>query len=116
MFTELITGCQFYKTYTLYAWEINCADPDVFIPNAFTPNDDLENDVLYVRGRYVEEMELKIYDRWGELLFETTKQNVGWDGSFKGNKVDPAVYVYHLSVKCIDGQEYFKKGNVTVIR
>ncbi len=116
LFTELITGCQFYKTYTLYAWEINCADPDVFIPNAFTPNDDLENDVLYVRGRYVEEMELKIYDRWGELLFETTKQNVGWDGSFKGNKVDPAVYVYHLSVKCIDGQEYFKKGNVTVIR
>ncbi|TXB66021.1 T9SS type B sorting domain-containing protein [Vicingus serpentipes] len=116
LFTELVTGCQFYKTYTLYAWEINCADPDVFIPNAFTPNDDLENDVLYVRGRYVEEMELKIYDRWGELLFETTKQDVGWDGTYKGNKVDPAVYVYHLSVKCIDGQEYFKKGNVTVIR
>lgn len=116
VFTELITGCEFYKTYTLYAWEINCAEPDVFLPNAFTPNGDLENDVLYLRGRFVEEMELKIYDRWGELLFETTKQNVGWDGSFKGNKVDPAVYVYHLKVRCIDGQEYFKKGNVTVIR
>jgi gliding motility-associated-like protein len=116
LFTELVTGCEFYKTYTIYAWEINCAEPDVFLPNAFTPNGDLENDVLYVRGRFVEEMELKIYDRWGELLFETTKQNVGWDGSYKGNKVDPAVYVYHLKVKCIDGQEYFKKGNVTVIR
>lgn len=116
LYTENNTGCKFYKSYTIYAWEINCAEPDVFLPNAFTPNNDLENDVLYVRGKFVEEVDLKIYNRWGELVFETTDQNVGWDGTYKGNKVDPAVFVYHLKVKCIDGQDYFKKGNVTVIR
>ena len=61
-------------------------------------------------------MYLKIYNRWGELVFETDKQNVGWDGTYKGKLVDPAVFVYHLSVICVDKQEYFKKGNVTVIR
>lgn len=115
-FTENNSGCFYRTSYTLYAWELNCKEPDIFLPNAFTPNGDNENDVLFLRGRYVEEMTLKIYNRWGELVFETNKQNVGWDGTYKGKLVDPAVFVYHLTVKCIDGQEYFKKGNVTVIR
>lgn len=116
LFTEISSGCSYIKSYTLYAWEIVCGEPNVYLPNAFTPNDDKENDVLFLRGRNVESMHLKIYDRWGELVFETTQQHVGWDGNYKGKPVDPAVYVYHLSVKCIDGQDYFKKGNVTVIR
>jgi len=114
--TETSSGCSYFKTYTLYAFEINCGEPDVFIPNAFTPNQDNENDILYVRGSNVEEMVLKIYDRWGELVFETEKQSVGWDGTFKGELVDPGVFVYYLDIICVDGQEYFKKGNVTVIR
>ena len=114
--TEDASGCQFERTITLYAFEVNCGEPDVFIPNAFTPNNDNENDILYVRGRNVEKMVLKIYDRWGELVFETDKQNVGWDGTFKGALVDPAVFVYYMEITCVDGQEYFKKGNVTVIR
>ena len=114
--TEDGTGCQFLRTITLYAFEVNCGEPDVFIPNAFTPNNDNENDILFVRGKNVEKMVLKIYDRWGELVFETDKQNVGWDGTFKGALVDPAVFVYYLEITCVDGQEYFKKGNITVIR
>lgn len=114
--TENGSGCKYYKEITIYAFEVLCGEPDVFIPNAFTPNNDNENDLLFVRGRNVEEMVLKIYNRWGELVFETDDQTVGWDGTFKGELVDPAVFVYHLSVICVDGQEYFKKGNVTVIR
>lgn len=110
------TGCQFFRTIRIYAFEVNCGEPDVFIPNAFTPNGDNENDILYVRGKNVEKMLLKIYDRWGELVFETDKQSIGWDGTFKGELVDPAVFVYYLEVTCVDDQEYFKKGNVTVIR
>jgi len=72
--------------------------------------------VLFLRGRIVEKMELKIYNRWGELVFESNNQLTGWDGTYKGELVQPAVFVYHLKVYCIDGQEYFKKGNVTVIR
>ncbi len=115
-FTETTSGCIYRKIYTLYAWEIICGEPDVYLPNAFTPNGDKENDVLYLRGRNVESMHLKIYDRWGELVFETKQQSIGWDGTYKGKLVDPAVFVYHLSVICLDKQEYFKKGNVTVIR
>ena len=113
---ELATGCEFSKTYTIYAFEILCGEPDVFLPNAFTPNQDNENDVLFVRGRNVEKLLLKIYDRWGELVFETNQQNIGWDGTFKGELVDPGVFVYYMDITCVDGQEYFKKGNITVIR
>ena len=116
LFIENGSGCKYQKSYTIYAFELLCGEPDVYLPNAFTPNGDDENDVLYLRGRNVEKMHLKIYDRWGELVFETTEQNIGWDGTYKGKLVDPAVFVYHLSVICVDKQEYFKKGNVTVIR
>lgn len=115
-FTETSSGCTYQKSYTLYSFEVLCDEPDIFLPNAFTPNGDKENDVLYLRGRNVEVMHLKIYNRWGELVFETDNQTVGWDGTYNGKPVDPAVFVYHLSVKCVDGQEFFKKGNVTVIR
>jgi len=113
---EQISGCTFKNCRTIYIYEINCKEPNIFLPNAFTPNGDNENDVLFIRGKFLEKISLKIYDRWGELVFETDKQSIGWDGTFKGRLVEPAVYVFHLNVTCIDGQEYFKKGNVTVIR
>ena len=116
LLTEIATGCVYTVSYTIYAFEVNCGEPDVFIPNAFTPNRDNENDVLFVRGRNVKEMVLKIYDRWGELVFETDQQKNGWDGTFNAKLVDPGVFVYYLTITCVDGQEYFKKGNVTVIR
>jgi len=59
---------------------------------------------------------LRIYDRWGELVFESNSKNVGWNGTYKNNPVDPGVFVYYLDVICYDNQEFFKKGNITVIR
>lgn len=97
-------------------YELRCEEPDIFIPNSFTPNGDGNNDILFVRGQHIARMELMVFDRWGEKVFETTDRSVGWDGSFKGRPVDPAVFVYHLTAWCLDGQRYFTKGNVTVIR
>ncbi len=88
---------------------------EIFVPNAFTPNGDRENDVLFVRGT-LDEMSLSIYDRWGEKVFETNDQTIGWNGTYKGNLVDPGVFVYHLTTTCEDTDPIFKKGNVTVIR
>lgn len=101
---------------TVQVYELICEDPDIFVPNTFTPNGDGTNDLLYVRGRHIARMEFKVFDRWGELVFESTDPANGWDGRFKGMAVDPAVFVYHLRAWCIDGQEYFTKGNVTVVR
>lgn len=97
-------------------YEMNCAEPDIFVPDAFTPNGDGNNDVLRVRGRAIASLDFKVFDRWGEEVFATTDMKQGWDGTYKGKAVDPAVYVYWLKVRCIEGQEFFKKGNVTVIR
>jgi len=97
-------------------YELLCEEPDIFVPNTFTPNGDGMNDVLFVRGQHIARMEFKVFDRWGEKVFESTDPANGWDGRFKGMLVDPAVFVHHLKVWCIDGQEYFTKGNVTVVR
>jgi len=96
--------------------ELICADPDIFVPNTFTPNGDGQNDVLFVRGPNIASLEFMVFDRWGEKVFETTDINRGWDGIFEGRPVDPAVFVYHLKALCVDGQSFFTKGNVTVVR
>ncbi len=101
---------------TVRVHELICADPDIFVPNTFTPNGDGSNDVLYVRSRMIERLSFQVFDRWGEKVFETDDQRKGWDGIYKGRPVDPAVFVYHLTAWCVDGQEFFTKGNVTVVR
>ncbi|MCR9172916.1 MAG: gliding motility-associated C-terminal domain-containing protein [bacterium] len=93
-----------------------CEDPFVYIPNAFSPNDDGENEVLYVRGAMVEKMVFRIYDRWGELVFESFDRADGWDGTFRGKPMDPDTYDYYLQVTCIGGLEEIIKGNVTLMR
>ena len=101
---------------TVTVYELNCGIPDIYVPNAFTPNGDGNNDVLFVRGRYITSLEFKIFDRWGELVFSTTDQAKGWDATYKDKPVDAAVFVYWLKVRCADEQEHFEKGNTTVIR
>lgn len=92
-----------------------CGRPTLYVPNAFTPNLDQVNEWLYVRGNFISELDFKLYDRWGELIFETQDQDIGWNGYFKGEKVDPAVFVYYLRVVCEGGEVYFEEGNITVL-
>ena len=92
-----------------------CGRPTVYVPNAFTPNLDQANDWLYVRGNFITELNFKVFDRWGELVFETQDQSVGWNGYYKGKKVDPAVFVYYLRTVCEGGEIYFEEGNITVL-
>lgn len=93
-----------------------CEEGDAFVPNTFTPNGDGQNDVLYARGLKMEELYFAVYNRWGEKVFETTDKKVGWDGIYKGRPADVGVFGWYLKVKCYDGNETFKKGNVTLIR
>jgi gliding motility-associated-like protein len=93
-----------------------CDEPYVFLPNAFTPNDDGNNDVLQVRGTIVSEAKLLIYNRWGEKVFESEGSIGGWDGYFGSTLCPPDVYGYYLEVTCIGGAKYIKKGNINLIR
>jgi gliding motility-associated-like protein len=114
--TISLGACSVKTPVTIYTREFECGDVYIFVPNAFSPNGDLINDKMFVRGENILEMDFKIFDRWGELVFETADQSVGWDGTFKGEKLDPDVYVYHLKVICVDGQENLIKGNITLMR
>lgn len=98
------------------AYTAGCATKDFFIPNTFTPNGDGNNDILYVRSLKTDELYFSVYNRWGELVFETTDATQGWDGRFKGREADSGVFGYYLRVKCANGGETFSKGNVTLIR
>jgi len=108
--------CSVSASVSVKKLEFVCGDVYVFVPNAFTPNNDDINDKVFVRGQNIETIKFMIFDRWGEVVFETTDQNIGWDGTFKDEKLDPDVYVYHLKVICFDGQENLIKGNITLLR
>ena len=108
--------CSKSDTVLVKAYGFICDDPFIYIPNAFSPNDDNENDVLYVRGAAVKEMVFRIYDRWGELVFESFDRLSGWDGRFRDKDLAPDVYDYYLKVTCVDDVESIIKGNVTLLR
>lgn len=95
-------------------------DADVYpladIPKAFSPNGDGKNDILFVRGAAIEVIDLKIFNRWGEVVFQTTDAEQGWDGTYKGKEQPMEAYAYVLNVTFVDGTTFNKKGNVTLLR
>ncbi len=109
-------GCQQRDTVRIFVKEVICDEPYVFVPNAFSPNGDGVNDVLYVRGEVLVEVNLQIFDRWGEKVFETNDAGRGWDGTYRGRECEPGVYDFYLNVTCLGQQHYFRKGNITLLR
>ena len=89
-----------------------------FIPNSFTPNGDGLNDVFKIKTVIeISEFKLVIYDRWGEMIFESDDINKGWDGTYKGKAVPFDVYIYQLTVTIKNTSNQIKKtGRVTVVR
>jgi gliding motility-associated-like protein len=108
--------CSKSTTVEVNTYDFACDGRLVYVPNAFSPNGDGENDILFVRTLVTEELLLRVFNRWGEMVFETTDKNVGWDGTFKGKLLDPDVYDYYIKAICIDGGEYEHKGNITLLR
>jgi len=97
--------------------EVQIATPiSIFVPNAFTPNEDGTNDEFGVVGEGIEEMTLYIFNRWGELIFESTELNNKWNGTFKGEKCENGVYVYKLVARNKMTNQFFEKtGHVTLV-
>ncbi len=86
------------------------------IPSAFSPNGDIINDVLYVEGSGFQDMLFQVYNRYGELVFESTDKNLGWDGKVNGFEQEMDVYTYYVKVRYVDGGVVEEKGNVTLLR
>ena len=100
----------------------SCANA-LFVPNAFTPNGDAQDDVFYPRsgGGISLIKSFRIYNRWGQLLFERSNimpndASNAWDGTYQNNKQLPDVYVWVVDALCENGKTINKKGSITVIR
>ncbi len=109
-------GCNDTASVTVHLKTFFCEEPYIFVPNAFTPDGDGTNDIFYVRGNAIDEFYLAVYNRWGEKVFESNDLNSGWDGTYKGKKLPPDVFGYYVQLRCLNQEEFFKKGNVTLIR
>ena len=87
------------------------------MPNAFSPNGDGLNDFIGLRSRGIEELErFLIFNRWGQLIFESNDINATWDGTFKGKPQEVGVYLFYVQARKFLGGEFFVKGNITLIR
>ena len=89
-----------------------------YIPNAFTPNGDHLNSIFAPKGQTIDEFTMRIFDRWGNMIFRSTSLNEGWDGKVAGKSEisQQDVYVYHIEIKDTKGQRYRYIGHVTIVK
>ncbi|TND07781.1 MAG: surface adhesion protein [Bacteroidetes bacterium] len=107
-----VNGC----TDTTYLTFIVEEASSCFIPNAFTPNGNGPNNEFYVYGTNIHDMQLLIFDRWGELIFTSNDLSKGWNGTYKGSKCQEDVYVWKLRYQDVYGNIHERIGHVSLIR
>ena len=94
----------------------------IYAPNVFSPNNDGTNDffTIFSDASVLRIRNLSIYTRWGEMVYQahdiqTNDEQRGWDGTYRGNLMNPAVFVWHAEVEFIDGERRFLSGDVTIV-
>jgi gliding motility-associated-like protein len=88
----------------------------LYIPNAFTPNGDGLNDTFGAIGEGISEYRIMIFNRWGNMIFESNDIGKQWDGTFKGEKAELGVYVYKITAKGPKSYIVKKEGSVTLVQ
>jgi len=86
------------------------------LPTGFTPNGDGDNDVFRIRGGPFLSVDFRIYNNWGEQIFQTNQLEEGWDGTYLGDFVQAGVYTWTFSVQIIGGKIINGTGDVTLIK
>lgn len=101
-----------------YSFNINVEEKySLDVPDAFTPNGDGVNDIIYARGWGIKELqEFRIYNRWGQEVFSTNSIHQGWDGTFRGKEQGMDTYAYIVKVLRYNGKEDTKEGFVELVR
>jgi gliding motility-associated-like protein len=88
---------------------------EIFIPNTFTPNGDGKNETFKVYGHVIEHMVMKVFNQWGQLIYESSDLSTGWDGRHKGKMQPMGVYFYAIRLQLKDGSEVTRKGSVNLL-
>lgn len=120
-YTVTVTNIYGCTATDLIAINTFCKSAQVFVPNAFTPDGDGLNDILMVRGKGIHVVYFRVFNRWGELVFEKkdfapNDPNFGWDGKVRGVPATPDVFVYTVQVICDNNVLQTLKGNTTIIK
>ena len=113
--TKVTTGFGCTATDTMTIYTLPC--DEYFIPNTFTPNGDGLNDIFHVVGLKINaQVEMVIYNRWGQQVFQSSDAKLGWNGYYKGNKAESAVYFYQIKITFPTGIAKILKGDLTLLR
>jgi len=114
-YTVTVTNSKGQESIHVFTVDVDNSCSALFIPSAFTPNFDGQNDVFKAEGRGITQMHMMVYNKLGQKVFESTNIDIGWDGSFKG-KLSPETYVYHVDYTDAKGIGHVKRGQVTLIK
>ena len=93
-----------------------CQDPNIYIPEAFTPNGDNVNDTWYPKFKNIISGEIMIFNRWGELIYQINNINSGWDGFYQNQICPDGVYVYRIEYIDVNNVQGVRIGNIVLIR
>lgn len=106
-------GCTDTDTVVVFV-DIECGD--LFLPTAFSPNGDGENDEYCVRSNCIKTLQFEIYNRWGEKVFGTSDPDICWDGTWREKPCEAAVFTYFIRGEMIDGTPIEGQGNITLVK
>ena len=120
-----IHACVVRDSICIEVLDVFCNEDGITIPTAFSPNEDGVNDTYFIVYKdelvtdfkeVVTDFKLEIFNRLGQKVFSTTDITIKWDGTYRGEKLNPQVFDFYLELKCIGDKTLFKKGNITLIR
>lgn len=110
-------NCYFDTTVVITKQPDQPACKDIFIPTAFTPNNDGRNEIFKPSDlSYMNNITMRIFNRWGQTVYQGYGPGISWDGNYMGQKQPAGVYVYTLQYKMITGEIKFRKGTITLLR
>src|SRR5690606_36041623 len=96
---------------------IRCCENELFVPTAFSPNNDGLNDVFNIPTDFtIKIKELIIFNRWGEIVYKSFDSHPSWDGNYNNDIAEIGTYFYFLKYSCNDNLNKTKKGEITLIR
>jgi gliding motility-associated-like protein len=112
---RIVTTCPTGTPSYSNIFEIN-HELKLFLPDAFTPDGDGNNDVFFAKGKYVKDFKMTIFNRWGEIVFFSDQFSIGWDGKYKGEVATMDAYAYMVEATDKFGNKLTRKGTVTLLR
>lgn len=111
------SSCSDTACVTVNVEPVDCS-AGFFLPNAFSPNFDGENEYyqLYGKKECIESFHIRIFNRWGEKVFESHDKTFQWDGTYRGNKLNSSVLIYYYDIKTISGKNIYRQGSLSLIK